>query len=162
MEIVYLKKYKQFKENGIGLRYQTYGSPIGLSEAEIVQMELEMNNGLFFPKAYREFLFLGGEFATLELNDYGKNTPKGTDFFRNGLKKRKINMVRPFAILDVLDGECGTFIYLDEGDNPRPRNCSLHEAYDSDDDEIIWNTPFKTFSEMIDKDVYLAENNLGV
>lgn len=162
MEIVYLKKYKHFKDKGVGLSYETFGPPIGLSDAEIGQMELEMNNGLPFPKAYREFLFLGGEFSTIQLNHYGKITPKGTEKFRIGLKKRKVNMVRPFAILDVLDGQCGTFIYLDEGDNPRPRNCSLHEAYDSDDDEIIWNTPFKTFSEMIDKDVYLAENNLGV
>jgi hypothetical protein len=162
MEIVYLKKYKQYIENGIGRLYSTFGSPRGLSEAEIVQMELEMNNGLPFPKAYKEFLFLGGEFSTIQLNHYGKKTPKGTEFFRSGLKKRKINMVRPFAILNVLDGESGTFIYLDEGDNPRPKNCSLHEAYDSDDDEIIWNTPYKTFSEMIDKRVYLAENNLGI
>lgn len=53
------------------------------------------------------------------------------------------------------------FIWM-RGDNPQPKNCSLHEAHDNDDDEIIWNTPYKTFSEMIDKRVYLAENNLGI
>ncbi|AYN00628.1 hypothetical protein [Chryseobacterium sp. 3008163] len=90
MEIVYLKKYKQYKENGIGKLYNTFGSPRGLSEAEILQMELEMNNGLPFPKAYREFLFLGGEFSTIQLNHYGKKTPKGTEFFKSGLKKEKL------------------------------------------------------------------------
>ncbi|PVV54902.1 hypothetical protein [Chryseobacterium sp. HMWF035] len=99
MDIIYLKKYEQFKQNGIGLLYNTYGPPIGLSEAEIVQMELKMNNSLPFLKAYREFLFLGGKFSTIQLNHYGKNTPKRTDFFRKGLKKRKINIVRPFAVL---------------------------------------------------------------
>lgn len=162
MEIIYLTKYKQYKENGVGNLYNAFGPPRGLSEAEIVQFEQEMNNGLPFPQAYREYLFLGGGFATIQLNGYGKSTPKGTTFFRDGLKKRKINMIRPFAVLDVLDGECGTFIYLDAGDDPRPQNCSLHQAYDSDEDEIIWNTPYKTFSEMIDKRVYLAENNLVV
>lgn len=161
MEIIYLKKYEQYKKNGIGRRYQTYGSPIGLSEAEIAQMELEMNNGLPFPKAYREFLFLGGEYATIQISNYGRNTPKGTEYYRNGLKKRKVNITRPFAVVDLFE-ECGTFIYLDEGDNPQPKNCSLHKAYDSDDDEIIWNTPYKTFSEMIDELIYLAENNLVV
>ncbi len=161
MEIVYLKKYEQYKENGIGNAIKRFGVPRGLSEAEILQMELEMNNGLPFPKAYKEFLFLGGEDATIQISNYGKNTPKGAEYYRNGLKKRKVNITRPFAIVNIFE-ESGTFIYLDEGDNPRPKNCSLHEAYDSDDDEIIWNTPYKTFSEMIDKRVYLAENNLGI
>lgn len=161
MEIVYLKKYQQFKQNGIGLLYNTYGPPIGLSETEIVQMELEMNNGLPFPKAYREFLFLGGEYATIQMSNYGKNTPKGAEYYRNGLRKRKVNITRPFAIINIFE-ESGTFIYLDEGDNPQPKNCSLHKAYDNDNDEIIWDTPFKTFSQLVDKIVYLAENNLGV
>ena len=161
MEIIYLKKYKQYKESGAGNAIKRFGKPRGLSEAEIEQMELEMNNGLPFPKAYREFLFLGGEYATIQMSNYGKNTPKGAEYYRNGLRKRKVNITRPFAIVDIFE-ESGTFIYLDEGDNPQPRNCSLHKAYDNDNDEIIWDTPFKTFSELIDKLVYLAENNLGV
>jgi hypothetical protein len=96
------------------------------------------------------------------MNDFGKNTPKGTEKFRQGLKKRKINITRPFAIIHVLDGEFGVFIYLDEGDNPVPHNCSLDKAYDSDDDEIIWDSPFKTFTDMINELIYLAENNLVV
>jgi restriction endonuclease S subunit len=159
---VYLKKYEVFKEIGAGNAWKRFGPPRGLSETDIVQMEQEMNNGKTFPKAYREFLFLGGEFSTIQLNHYGKHTPKGTEKFRQGLKKRKINMVRPFAMISVLDGECGTFIYLDEGDNPKPYNCSIDKAYDSDDDEIIWDSPFNTFSQMIDEHIYLAENNLGV
>lgn len=89
MEIIYLKKYKQYKESGAGNAIKRFGQPRGLSEAEIEQMELEMNNGLPFPKAYREFLFLGGEYATIQMSNYGKNTPKGAEYYRNGLRREK-------------------------------------------------------------------------
>jgi hypothetical protein len=60
MEILYLKNYERYKQNGVGNQMNAFGLPRGLSESEIIQMEREMNNGKSFPKAYREFLFLGG------------------------------------------------------------------------------------------------------
>lgn len=58
-----------------------------------------------------------------------------------------LKTVNPLYSSLVIKFPYETFIYLDEGDNPRPRNCLLHKAYDNDEDEVIWNSPFKTFSE---------------
>ncbi|MCH2233150.1 MAG: hypothetical protein MK078_02770 [Crocinitomicaceae bacterium] len=62
--------------------------------------------------------------------------------------KEGINIARPIATFNQLDDYSFASIYLDEGDDPQPWNCSTHSAYNSDD-EIIWKTPFKSFFEPV-------------
>ncbi len=69
------------------------------------------------------------------------------------MKERGIEITRPFIIFDELDGETFSFIYLDEGDNPQPWNCSVDEAYDSDEGEQIYKMISKSFSQYIEKRV---------
>ena len=121
-----------------------------------------MNNGLLFPTAYREFLNIGGEFSSLPLNNAGRNAEKLVLKYRQALQHRKVYITRPIAILHTFEGQCGTLIYLDGGDNPQPWLFSIHQDYDSDEGEIIWPSPFATFQSMIEQLVYISENDLSI
>ncbi|WES96647.1 SMI1/KNR4 family protein [Chryseobacterium arthrosphaerae] len=162
MEIVYLKAYERYKKEGKGKRRSFFGPPIGLSEAEIIQLEETMNNGIPFPKAYREYLSIGGAFSSLSLNDSGNNAGKLAAKYKQALQMRKVDISRPIAIMDTFEGQCGTFIYLDNGDNPQPWLFSIHEDYDSDEGKILWPSPFKTLQDMIEQLVYTSENDLSI
>ena len=162
MEIAYLKDYERYKQRGTGKRISTFGPPVGLSDAEITQLELEMNGGIPFPKVYKEFLHIGGEFSCISLNHVGKNAGKLVTKYKQALQKRKSGIARPIAIIDTLEGQCGTFIFLDSGDNPQPWLFSINEDYDSDHGEIIWKSPFKTLKDMIDELVDVSEKNLSI
>ncbi|UEQ75345.1 SMI1/KNR4 family protein [Chryseobacterium arthrosphaerae] len=162
MDIVYLKTYEHYKKEGKGKRRSAFGPPVGLSEAEIIQLEQTMNNGIPFPKAYREFLSIGGVCSSISLIDSGNNAGKLVAKYKQALQKRNVDISRPMAIMDTFEGQCGTFIYLDSGDNPQPWLFSIHEDYDSDKGEVIWASPFKTLQDMIEQLVYLSENNLSI
>ncbi|SHL41080.1 hypothetical protein [Chryseobacterium polytrichastri] len=162
MEIEYLKKYEFYKQNGASKRISAFGPPVGLTETEIKQLELEMNNGNSFPKVYKEFLNIGGEFSCISLNHVGKNAGKLVIKYKEALRTRNVDIVRPIAILNTFEGQCGVFIFLDNEDNSQPWNFSIHKDYDNDEGEIIWKSPFKTLADMIDELVYISENNLSV
>ncbi|UKB79460.1 hypothetical protein [Chryseobacterium sp. MEBOG07] len=162
MEIVYLKNYERYKQSGTSKRISAFGPPVGLNETDITQLELEMNGGSPFPKVYKEFLFIGGEFSCISLNHVGKNAGKLVIKYKQALQKRKSGIARPIAILNTLEGQCGTFIYLDSGDNPQPWLFSINEDYDSDNGEVIWKSPFKTLKDMIDELVDISERNLAI
>lgn len=162
MEIEYLKKYAFYKQNGTSKRISAFGPPVGLAETEIKQLELEMNNGNPFPKVYSEFLSIGGEFSCISLNHVGKNAGKLVIKYKEALRARNVDIVRPIAILNTFEGQCGVFIFLDDEDNPQPWNFSIQKDYDNDEGEIIWKSPFKTLADMIDELVYISENNLSV
>lgn len=162
MDIVYLESFARYKEKGAGKRIAAFGAPQGLSQPEIKQMELELNGGNPFPKTYKEFLGIGGAYSGIAIDHNGKHAPGIVLKYRQALQKRGISISRPIAVIDTREGQCGIFIYLDEEENPQPWLFSLHEAYDSDDGEIIWPSPFKTFKDMIEELVYCAENDLPV
>lgn len=163
MDIIYLQKYELYKKGNSGKRIATFGPPVGLAKSEIEKLEIEMNGGIPFPKAYKELLTLGGSFSGISLLNYtGQQAGKVALKYKQVLQKRGVVIVRPIAVIDTLEGQCGTFIYLDDGDNPEPWIFSIHEDYDSDEGEIIWKSPFATFKEMVDELVRMAENNLQI
>lgn len=170
MDIEYLKTYFENRNNLKGSNAK------GMTLAEIETLELEMNKGKPFPKALREFLFIGGL-----SNKLGLNTPTNYrathDYFDKEIRKRGVDITQPYFVLDNdNDGKTYTIIYLNEGDNPQPWNASINEGYDNDiwededenpenwkliEMEMIWKMPYSSFSEFIDKAVYLAVNRLS-
>lgn len=151
MDIIYLQKYELYKKNNSSKRISAFGPPIGLTESEIRELEVEMNGGIPFPKTYKELLILGGSYSGISLLNYtGQQAGKIAVKYRQALEKRGVEVTRPIAVIDTYEGKCGTFIYLDDGDNPQPWLFSIHEDYDSDEGEIIWKSNFETFQEMID------------
>ncbi|MCC2589769.1 hypothetical protein [Chryseobacterium sp. MFBS3-17] len=98
--------------------------PIPLSE--IQYLETKYNNGVIFPKALRELLFLAGEYCyVLDYNIYDSQEEL-QDEAREWLQKYNRSISRPFFAIDVYNaGEQFLFVYLDEGDDPVVRSAYL-------------------------------------
>lgn len=155
MEISILKKYNNNKTNIDKYRLQ---NPEGKTVEDIEELEQLFNQGNPFPKAFREYLFIGGKFNSLGIQDGTDGNIKGLhEFYKEKMKQRGVSIERPFLIFDNFEGESFMFIYLDEGNDPQPWNFSVNEDYDDEDNGYLWKTPFGSFSEMID---YLVNNAL--
>lgn len=90
--------------------------PIPLSEIE--QLEQLYNNGVPFPKALRELLFLAGDYCNVL--DYGPTDSQQElqDFFREELADVSIVLPNPFFALERHSGGEYSWVYLNQGDNP--------------------------------------------
>ena len=149
-----IKYLKSFQDNISNLR----GSiSRGLNIEEITFLEEKLNNGNSFPKALKEYLYLGGDYNPLGFDSEGIGYDEGKnqylaliEFYEKKMKQKGVSINKPYFILSSLHGECFTFIYLDEGDDPQPYNFGVDEDYRSENGEIIFNTPQNSFSELVD------------
>lgn len=121
MEIEYLNSLKEnLKPRSVKSKSR------GLSVERIVELENEINNGNNFPKAYREFLYLAGDYNPIGL-DYafeglknGEDIPAIKRVAEIEMNKNRLSIKRPYVILHYYNDDDFIFIYLDEGDNPQP------------------------------------------
>lgn len=91
----------------------------GISLNEIQQLEQLYNNGVQFPKALRELLYLGGDFCYVLAKGIYDTQQEMQEISRKKLLEFNKNIVRPFFVIDVYNSsEQFLFVYLDEGDNP--------------------------------------------
>src|SRR5437773_741294 len=95
MEIKYLKKMEQNPTIG---SFTNRGLPLEKIEA----LEKKYNNGKPFPQAFREFLFLGGDFDNIgfEIGDWDY-MQEGA---KRGLKNNGHEIKRPFFVFKHLNG----------------------------------------------------------
>jgi len=157
MTIDYLINYDTNKNNN-SLRRK---NPEGKSLSEIEELEQLYNNGIMFPKAFREYIYIGGKYNSIGLDDGLDGNFIGLmEYYGKRMQKRSIQLDRPYIIFDNFEGESFMFIYLDEGDDPQPWNVSVDEAYDTDEGEIIWKVPYPSFSDLINTLVQRALEGL--
>lgn len=114
MEIEYLIKMKNTPKIG---RWENRG----ISKQQIEKLEHELN--VQFPKAYKEFLFLGGKDAVF-MGDWTSDY-QYLDWIQTNIKE-SMNRVelylRPFFIFGEYGRDQALFFFLDEGEPP-PRLC---------------------------------------
>lgn len=84
----------------------------GFTIEKINEIEVNFNNGNMFPEAFREFLFLAGDF-----NNFGFDDIDGIielqDYINEELEVTKQVVDRPFFAFDVYDSQYSV-IFLDE------------------------------------------------
>ncbi|WP_442264915.1 hypothetical protein ACSIGC_11230 [Tenacibaculum sp. ZS6-P6] len=148
MEFTFLKKLNEVKDSlensPVILR-----NPEGNSVEEIYEYQKVFNQGLPLPKSLIEYLFISGKFCPLGFDVVEGNYLGLRKYYDKKLEERGVKIERPFMIFDNFEGESFMFVYLDEGDDPQPWNCSVNEDYDSEDNEIIWKVPHPTFSDLV-------------
>jgi hypothetical protein len=135
----------------------------GLSRQQIKYLEKKLNNTTPFPKCFKEYLEIGGDYNGLPLEG-GVSYEfyhLASKHVKKELAKRGTVIKRPITVFSSYE-DCYSFIYLDEGDNPQPWNCSISSQYDYDDDIMVWKMPFDSFKELIDALVYRAVRGLGI
>ncbi len=148
MEFIYLQKLLKTKDSLE--KYPTISrNPEGNSIEEILQYENKFNEGENLPKSLKEYLFISGKFCPLGFDVVDGDYIGLREYYDKRLAERGIEMERPFMIFDNFEGDSFMFIYLDEGDDPQPWNCSVHEDYDSEEGEMIWKVPHPTFSDLV-------------
>lgn len=89
-------------------------------------MELLYNNGIPFPTALKELLFLAGD--DCYVLDYGLTTDRKEmqDDARLWLSEFNRNITRPFFVIDIYNaGDQFLFVYLDE----HPQDPTVYSAY---------------------------------
>lgn len=165
MTINYLKSFNQ---NKLGLKLSKIADPKGLTIERIQEIEQIINNGNPLPKAFKEFLFIGGEYAGLGISPiYDCDNGNGIEFieskkvYEDLIKKEGLSINRPYIVINSGDDSNFDFIYLDEGDNPQPRFLELDERVRTiENGKYIFDHPEKTFSEFIDRLVDFALKGL--
>ncbi|TDQ77458.1 hypothetical protein [Sphingobacterium yanglingense] len=119
MEIKYLKllqdnpyEYPAADENN---RYPI----VSLSITEINDLETSFNNGLAFPLAVRELLYLAGKRCYALEYGYQGSIQKMQQDVRKFMQEWNRELTRPFLVIDVYNIlDQFLFVFLEEGDDP--------------------------------------------
>lgn len=151
MEIKYMQKLKA--NPNIGKRYLIEG----LKETQIQKLEAKYNNGNEFPKAFREYLFIGGikGGTGVVYNNFD-------DLFEDceeDMEYCKYSIERPFFIFDNYDGQYSIF-FLDEKDED-PKIYIL-DPFGKKRGEFPLVRPsfLETFSKLINEAIYRIKNDV--
>ncbi len=150
MEIHYLKRLQQIPKLG-------EDELEGINLTAIEALETKYNNGNPFPTAFREYLFLAGEYDYLGGHFDAPGYEWMQEKARAELAECGKTIDRPFFVTDQLDG-CTQFgfIYLDENeDDPKVYYCYAHPYYWKDID-FITERADGTFTVLIDSCIDLA------
>jgi len=128
----------------------------GVSEEKI--LALEQNIDVTLPQAFKEFLFLSGEYClSIEANALNQGLEEYVfrhEQFKENLGKIKLSITRPYYVLIELNQHQFDFIYLDEGDNPPVNNIVIWG-----DDDFDLEVSANSFSDWIDKEIEIRLNN---
>lgn len=86
---------------------------------EISKLESKYNEGREFPKAFREFLFLAGNFNCYHFDDLGEGMDQLQQYAKEDLEMagQKINI--PFFAFDVLDSMYSVLLLDEKEEDPK-------------------------------------------
>ena len=152
MEIKFMSKLeKAQKLLGSGIR-KPY------NESQIKDLEEQFNKGKKFPRAFREYLFLAGEYGGTGVVD--EDWEEIREDCEEDLEYCGYSMERPYFVFDRLDGQYSIF-YLDEEDED-PKVYIL-DPYGKKEGEFPLVRPsfISTFSGLINEAIHRIQNDIS-
>ncbi len=152
MEIEYLKKLDETSE------LNTFVTK-GISLEGIVSLEDKYNNGELFPKAFREYLFIGGEQeGTFTVSDDWEMLRED---FQESLEGNNFTLDRSVFVFDMEDGgNVFLFFYLDEDKEDPDVYLFLSGNYLAGTPSYIKSANGHTFSGLINEAIRRIKNGL--
>ena len=151
MEIKYLTKLKETPKIG---SWENEGLP------EIKIKELENKLKIKFPLAFKEYLFLAGEFN--DIFDSWNIEFEHLEYYQEEVQESMQNMnlhLKPFFAFATYGGENALFFFLDEGDNPPVYGYTEEKLYeDENGKELFYKKVRNSFSEEIELKIKNALN----
>lgn len=143
MEIKYLKKMKDTPKIGQWVNR-------GISEQEIAKLEQEFN--ISFPQAYKEFLYLGGDFQNCV--EWSTNY-EYLDWRQDNIKDSMANVnlhLKPFFAFADFEGHNCLFFFLGDGENPPIYVYAEDKFHQNEKGEFVYYVKQDNFfSEYIDR-----------
>jgi len=139
---------------------------VGLTIAKIEELEMKFNEGLKFPKAFREFLFLAGDNNNFGFDDLGKGLDEFQNFALKEIKAAGQKVDRPFFAFNVYDSQYHV-IFLDETEED-PKVYLISPFLAAEGTSSLVKIPtggFKenfTFVEFVNESVRRSKYNLGI
>ena len=136
-----------------------------LSIEKIEKLEKKYNKGKEFPKAFREFLFLAGDFNNFAFDDLGEGLDKLQEIANKELDRTNQKVDRPFFAFDVYDS-CYSVIFLDEtNDDPNVYHIDVYGAKEGAVPLVqIPTGGFKenyTFTELVNESIRRVKYNIA-
>jgi len=124
----------------------------GASEQEIFQLENKLS--ITLPKAYKEFLFLGGKYDNI-INSFEidfDNLSYMQELAEMRINAEKLNLKNIWCFAEYADADSFMFFFLNDGDNPPVYSFIAEKGLLNDKNEPVSYMKFKdSFSEYIDK-----------
>jgi len=152
MEIQYLTKMKNNPKVG---RWEIEG----ISEQEIIKIENEFKIKL--PKAYKEFLYLGGKYTGFMQS--WTTDAQYLDWSQTNIRESMDNInlhLRPFFAFADFEGINCLFFFLDEGENPPIYGYDESKIYTNEKgEEVFYKKTDNSFSDCIDGFIDYALQN---
>ncbi|AQW97242.1 SMI1/KNR4 family protein [Elizabethkingia anophelis] len=143
MEIKYLKKMKDTPKIGQWVNR-------GISEQEIEKLEQEFN--ISFPQAYKEFLYLGGDFQNCV--EWDTNYVH-IDWTQDNVKDSMANVnlqLKPFFAFGEYGCDQCLFFFLNDGENPPIYVYAEDKVHQNEKGEFVYYVKQDNFfSEYIDR-----------
>ena len=134
----------------------------GFSLDKIKQIEQKFNQGKEFPKAFREFLFLAGDFNNIAFDNID-GILELQENAKEDLEKTKQKVEKPFFAFHVYDGLYSVILLDETNEDPK--------VYMIDPFEALGNTlvsvpkgGFKenyTFTELVNESIRRIKNNIS-
>lgn len=137
-----------------------------LSTEKIEELETKFNAGKEFPLAFREFLYLAGDFNNFGFDDLGKGLDEFQNFALKEIKAAGQKVDRPFFAFDVYDSVYSV-IFLDETEED-PKVYFISPFLAAEGFWPLIKVPeggFKenyTFTELVNESIRRCKYNLGI
>ncbi|MGJ1447408.1 hypothetical protein ACR79S_11170 [Sphingobacterium spiritivorum] len=150
-----IKYMEQVKDNPVlkGFRNEP------MTITEISKLESKFNQGKEFPKAFREFLFLAGNFNCYHFDDLGEGLDQLQQYAKEDLEMAGQKIDRPFFAFDVLDSMYSILLLDEKEEDPKVYLLMPFLAKDGSEPLIKpngWN-----FTALVNESLRRVKNNIS-
>lgn len=149
-----IKYMTQVKENPV-INFKN--EPMSIFDIE--KLEKKYNKGKEFPKAFREFLFLAGDFNNFSFDDLGEGLDELQNMAKEELEWCDQKIERPFFAFDVLDSQYSV-IFLDETDEDPKMYLISPFLAKGGSEPLIKDSTWK-FTALVNESIRRVKNNIA-
>jgi hypothetical protein len=130
-----------------------------LNEAQITSLEKAHNDGKAFPKAFREFLYLAGDFNNFAFDDLGEGLEELQNIAKEEMTASGQEVKRPFFAFDVYDSQYSA-IFLDENE-PDPKVYLISPFLAKEKSEPLVKPNGWIFSKLVNESLRRVKYNIA-
>ncbi|CAM3565784.1 hypothetical protein ELOC111193_11075 [Elizabethkingia occulta] len=137
----------------------TVANSQGLTIVEIEQLEKKFSQGKEFPKAFREYLYLAGDYFNGGFDTLGEGLDQLQEYAKEDLERAGQKFDKPFFAFDVLDSMY-SILLLDEKEED-PKVYLLMPFLAKDGSEPLIKPNGWDFTALVNESIRRVKNNIS-